>query len=50
MTKSKVFLLGSKKDGFVIQVQNSEHCYKDDIAITGDELETLRKLIDKKLK
>lgn len=46
--KSKVTLVGSDKDGYVITVSDNEG-FKGDIAMTGEEVTKLLNLIHKRL-
>ena len=53
-SKSKVNLIGSEKDGWVISIECKEdkniYCYYYDIALNHEELKLLKVKIDKKIK
>ena len=46
--KSKVKLQGNKKEGWIITISDNIG-FKEDMPITHEELEMLKKLIDKKV-
>ena len=43
-------LKGTKKDGYVLEIRNSQEDFCVDIALTHDELVSVKELLNKKIK
>lgn len=50
MSKIKVSLQGSRRDGYILEIQNEEDDFYQDMAIQFEELVELKKVLDKKIK
>lgn len=50
MKQIKVKLIGSKKDGYILSIENEEEDFYQDVALKYEELVEIKKVLDKKIK